>query len=74
MVYFKIHCNKKYLNKGWKTYIAICIDIVQLFKQISVFSIYAVKPVYKGQTQGITKLAFVYKWPLFRASEATYLS
>ena len=33
---------------------------------------YTVKPVYNGQPQGITKVAFVDKWPLFGASETTY--
>ena len=30
------------------------------------------KPVYNGQPRGITKVAFVDKWPLFRTSEITY--
>ena len=30
------------------------------------------KPVYNGQPRGITKVAFVDKWPLFRTSETTY--
>ena len=30
------------------------------------------KPVYKGQPRGITKVAFVDRWPLFGASETTY--
>ena len=29
-----------------------------------------VKPVYKGQSGGIIKVAFVDRWPLFRASES----
>ena len=31
-----------------------------------------VKPVYKCQPQGITKVAFVDRWPLFGASETTF--
>ena len=31
-----------------------------------------VKPVYKGQPRGITKVAVVNRWPLFRVSETTY--
>ena len=34
--------------------------------------LYTVKPVYKGQPRGITKVAFVDRWPLFGASETTY--
>jgi len=33
---------------------------------------YTVKPVYNGQPRGITKVAFVDKWPLFGVSETTY--
>jgi len=33
-----------------------------------------VKPVYKGQPRGITKVASVDRWPLFGASETTYQS
>ena len=33
---------------------------------------YIVKPVYKGQSLGITKMALVNRWPLFVASETTY--
>jgi len=31
-----------------------------------------VKNVYKGQPQGITKVAFADRWPLFRTSETTF--
>jgi len=31
-----------------------------------------VKPVYKGQPRGITKVAVLNRWPLFRVSETTY--
>jgi len=37
-----------------------------------VYFVITVKPVYKGQPQGITKMAFVDRWPLFGASETTY--
>jgi len=33
---------------------------------------YTVKPVYKGQPRGTTKVAFVDRWSLFGASETTY--
>ena len=33
---------------------------------------YIVKPVYKGQSLGITNVAFVDRWSLFVASETTY--
>ena len=36
------------------------------------FSRYTVKPVYKGQPRGITKVAFADRWPLFDALETTY--
>ena len=33
---------------------------------------FTIKPVYNGQPRGITKVAFVDKWPLFGASETNY--
>ena len=33
---------------------------------------YTVKHIYKGQPLGTTKVAFVDRWPLFRALETTY--
>ena len=33
---------------------------------------YIIKPVYNGHSQGITKKAFVNRWPLYGASETTY--
>jgi len=36
------------------------------------FYLYIVKPVYKGQPRGTTKVAFVDRWPLFRESETIY--
>jgi len=38
----------------------------------SPLSEYTVKPVYKGQPRGITKVALVDRWPLFGASETIY--
>ena len=39
-----------------------------------VSEILLVKPVYKGQSRGIPKVASVDRWPLFEASETTYQS
>ena len=39
-----------------------------------VSEILLVKPVYKGQSWGIPKVASVDRWPLFEASETTYQS
>ena len=50
----------------------LLLDIhVSRFESIHVTK---VKPVYKGQPRGITTVASVDRWPLFRASETTYLS
>ena len=50
----------------------LLLDIhVSRFERIHVTK---VKPVYKGQPRGITTVASVDRWPLFRASETTYLS
>jgi len=42
-------------------------------KAVTICFEYTVKPIYKGQPRGITKVAFVDRWPLFGASETTYL-
>ena len=72
---------------AWVTAIGHCIFIwililignVQNINLILIWNlygtaIYTVEPVYTGQPQGITKVAFVDKWPkiMFGASETTY--
>ena len=41
-------------------------------REIQKFLKVDVKPVYNGQPRGITKVAFVDKWPFFGASETSY--
>ena len=41
-------------------------------KDVQLFKVNTVKTVYKGQSQGITKVASVDRWPLFGASETTF--
>ena len=41
-------------------------------KDVQLLKVNTVKTVYKGQSQGITKVASVDRWPLFGASETTF--
>ena len=58
---FEVKCS------NLKKYLKIRITTLKLVKY------YTVKPVYNSQPQGMTKVAFVDRWPLFRALETTYL-